>query len=198
MNVVFDIGNVLLHWDPRHLYRKIFADPGEMEWFLAHVCNAEWNLKQDLGRSFADAVAEASAAHPRLAREIEAFDRRWHETLPAAIEGSVAILKELHQAGRPLYAITNFNAEKFRETRARFAFLAQFRDIVVSGEEGIAKPDAEIYRRLTRRNAMDPRACLFIDDNEANVAAARDSGMAGHHFRSPEALRQELSERGLI
>jgi HAD superfamily hydrolase (TIGR01509 family) len=198
MNIVFDIGNVLLHWDPRHLYRRIFADPAEMEWFLAHVCNAEWNLKQDMGRSFAEAVAEASSRHPRLAKEIAAFDRRWHETLPSAIEGSVDILEALAAGGAPLYAITNFNAEKFRETRVRFPFLSRFRDIVVSGEEGVVKPDAEIFRRLTVRNTLDPRTCLFIDDNAVNVAAARASGMEGHHFRTPEALREDLIRRGLI
>lgn len=198
MNIVFDIGNVLLHWDPRHLYRKVFADPAEMEWFLAHVCNADWNLQQDMGRSFAEAVAETSARHPRFAQEIAAFDRRWHETLPSAIEGSVVIFETLAAAGTPLYAITNFNAEKFRETRQRFPFLSRFRDIVISGEEGVVKPDAEIFRRLMVRNALDPGACLFIDDNAANVAAARASGMEGHHFRSPEALRKDLSARGLM
>ncbi|MBI2717742.1 MAG: HAD-IA family hydrolase [Rhizobiales bacterium] len=198
MNLVFDLGNVLLRWDPRFLYRKLFADEARMEWFLATVCNNDWNLEQDRGRSFAEGVAEATRRHPELAAEIEAYDRRWHETLPAAIDASVAILEELAAAGHPLFAITNWNGEKFRETRVRFAFLGRFRDIVVSGDVGLIKPDPAIYRLLVARNGLDPARSLFIDDNAANVAGAVAVGMAGHHFTGPADLRAALTARGLL
>ena len=135
MNIVFDIGNVLLHWDPRALYRKVFTSEAEVDWFLANVCTSAWNQEQDRGRSFAEAVAEATARHPEHAEAIAAYDTRWHETLTHVIEGTVDILEELKAQGTPLYAITNWHQDKFRETRARFGFLGHFRDIVVSGDE---------------------------------------------------------------
>jgi 2-haloacid dehalogenase len=198
VNVVFDLGNVLLRWDPRFLFRKIFADTAEMEWFLAEVCSPDWNLEQDRGRSFAGAVKEAQDRYPGHAAEIAAYDQRWHETLPHAIDGTVAILEALHEKGVPLYAITNWNGEKFRETRQRFGFLARFRDIVVSGDEGVIKPDPAIYRRLLDRNGLTATHCLFIDDNAANVAGAIAVGMAGHHFATPEALAAGLRQRGIL
>ena len=198
MNIVFDIGNVLLRWDPRFLFTQYFDDEAEMEWFLAHVCDHEWNLEQDRGRSFADAVAERSAKFPEHAGAIAAYDTRWHETLPHAIEGTVAILDELVAREIPVYAITNWSAEKFRETRPRFPFLDKFRDIVVSGEEKLIKPDAAIYELFLRRNRLGAADCLFIDDSAANVGGAEAVGMKAHHFRSPEALRAELSRLRLL
>lgn len=198
MNVVFDLGNVLLHWDPRHLYRKIFDDEQEMEWFLREVCHPDWNLEQDRGRSFADAVAEATARHPDYADEIAAYHHRWHETLPHAIAGTVEILEELNARATPLYAITNWSGEKFHETRPRFPFLAHFRDIVVSGDERMIKPDAGIYRLLLDRNGLAAPTCLFVDDNAHNVDGARAVGMQGHHFVSPKSLRADLAARGLL
>jgi 2-haloacid dehalogenase len=198
MNIVFDIGNVLLRWDPRFLYRKIFADESRMEWFLAHVCGNDWNLEQDRGRSFAEAVREATLRHPEYAAEIAAYDERWQETLPHAIDGSVAILESLGARGAPLYAITNWNGEKFRETRSRFAFLDHFRDIVVSGDARLVKPDPAIYRLLLDRNGLVAADCLFIDDGAANVAGAEAVGMQNHHFRSPELLGDTLRQAGLL
>lgn len=197
MNIVFDIGNVLLRWDPRFLYRRIFADAERMEWFLAHVCSNEWNLEQDRGRSFAEAVKEAALRHPEFAAEIAAYDARWQETLPHAIDGSVAILEGLKARGAPLYAITNWNGEKFRETRSRFAFLDHFRDIVVSGDARLVKPDPAIYRLLLDRNGLAAGDCLFIDDSATNVAGAEAVGMQAHHFRSPELLADTLRQTGL-
>jgi 2-haloacid dehalogenase len=198
MIIVFDLGNVLLRWDPRFLYRKIFADKAEMEWFLAEVCSPDWNLEQDRGRSFAAAVKEAQGRHPGHAEAIAAYDLRWQETLSHAIDGTVAILEALHEKGVPLYALTNWNSEKFRETRQRFGFLARFRDIVVSGDEGLIKPDPAIYRRLLERNGLAAEDCLFIDDNAANVAGAEAVGMAGYHFSTPEALAVVLQQRGIL
>jgi 2-haloacid dehalogenase len=198
MNVVFDIGNVLVHWEPRALYRKIFASEDEVEWFIANVCNSDWNLEQDRGRSFAEAVREATARFPEHADAIAAYDLRWHETMPGPIDGTVGILEELRQRGTPLYAITNFNQDKFRETVERFAFLRTFRDIVVSGDERLLKPDPAIYRVLLERNGIDAAACVFIDDSEKNVRGAEAVGMKAIHFTTPQALRADLAGIGLL
>lgn len=198
MNVVFDIGNVLVHWEPRALYRKIFAREDEVEWFIANVCNSDWNLEQDRGRSFAEAVREATARFPEHADAIAAYDLRWHETVPGPIDGTVGILEELRQRGTPLYAITNFNQDKFRETLERFAFLRTFRDIVVSGDERLLKPDPAIYRVLLERNGIDAAACVFIDDSEKNVRGAEAVGMKAIHFTTPQALRADLAGMGLL
>lgn len=198
MNVVFDIGNVLVQWEPRALYRKIFATEAEVEWFIANVCNHDWNVEQDRGRSFADAVIEASARFPQHAEAIAAYDLRWHETIVGPIEGSVAILAELEARGTPLYAITNWNQDKFRETVDRFPFLGSFRDIVVSGDERLIKPDAAIYRVLLERNGLTAEDCVFIDDSAKNVKGAETVGMKSIHFTTPEALRHELAGMGLL
>jgi len=198
MNVVFDIGNVLVHWEPRALYRKLFASEDEVAWFITNVCNHDWNLEQDRGRSFADGVREATARFPQYADAIAAYDLRWHETVLGPIDGSVAILEELQARGTPLYAITNFNQDKFRESVERFAFLRLFRDIVVSGDERVLKPDAEIYRLLLARNGLDAASCVFIDDSAKNVKGAEAVGMKAIHFTTPEALRHDLTAMGLL
>jgi 2-haloacid dehalogenase len=198
MNIVFDLGNVLLRWDPRFLFTQYFDDEAQMEWFLAHVCNHEWNLEQDRGRSFAEAVKHATAQHPDHAEAIAAYDERWHETLPHAIDGTVAIFEELRQGGAPLYAITNWNGEKFRETKIRFPFLNHFHDIIVSGDEKLIKPDPAIYRLLLERNGLSAAECLFIDDSLNNVKGAEAVGMKAHHFTSPENLRTALVGLGLL
>ena len=198
MNVVFDIGNVLVLWEPRALYRKIFATEAEVEWFITNVCNHVWNLEQDRGRSFAEAVREATARFPEHAEAIAAYDLRWHETVLGAIDGSVAILQELQARGTPLYAITNFNQDKFRETLKRFPFLSAFRDIVVSGDERLLKPDAAIYRVLLERNGLEAASCVFIDDSVKNVKGAEAVGMKAIHFTTPAALRRNLVGMGLL
>jgi 2-haloacid dehalogenase len=193
---VFDIGNVLLDWDPRHLYRKIFADPAKMEWFLAEVCTLDWNLEQDRGRPFADAVAEATARHPDYAAEIRAYDTRWLEMVNGTLAGSVALLERLRRNGIPTYAITNFSAEKFNDAVAAYPFLGGFDGIIVSADERLLKPDAAIYRLLLDRHGLAADACLFIDDKLANVAAAEAVGMQGHHFVSVAGLAVELRRHG--
>ena len=198
MNVVFDIGNVLVHWEPRALYRKIFATEAEVDWFITNVCNSDWNQEQDRGRSFAEAVREATARFPEHADAIAAYDLRWHETVLGPIDGTVEILEDLRQRGTPLYAITNFNQDKFRETLERFAFLGVFRDIVVSGDERILKPDPAIYRLLLDRNGLAASSCVFIDDSEKNVRGAEAVGMKAIHFTTPDALRTELAGMGLL
>jgi 2-haloacid dehalogenase len=198
VNIVFDIGMVLIEWDPRHLYRKIFDDEAKMEWFLANVCTNQWNVEQDRGRSFAEAVKEATAAHPDHADEIAAYDQRWAEMIPGVISGTVDILEALHQRDVSLYAITNWNQDKFRETKLQFPFLNLFRDIVVSGDEKLIKPDPAIYNLLLNRNALVAADCLFIDDSEKNVRGAETIGMKAHHFTSPEKLKAELKALGVL
>ena len=198
MNIVFDIGNVLLHWDPRVLYRKIFASEAEVEWFLGHVCTPAWNLEQDRGRSFEEAIAEATARHPDQAQAIAAYHLRWPETLTHVIDGSVGILGELKAQDTPLYAITNWNQDKFRQTKASYGFLHHFRDIVVSGDEKLVKPDPAIYRLLLDRNGLEASDCLFVDDSLKNVVGAQAVGMRAHHFTSPEVLREHLVSIGAL
>ncbi len=198
MNVIFDLGMVLIAWDPRLLYRKIFNDEAKVEWFLMNICNHDWNLEQDRGRNFADAVKILSAQHPDYAEEIAAYDKRWHETIPGAISGSVDILEALHKQGTPLYAITNWNQDKFRETRLRFPFLNLFRDIVVSGDEKLIKPDPAIYELSLKRNGLKASESLFIDDSLKNVKGAEAVGMKAHHFTTPEKLKAELKGLKLL
>jgi 2-haloacid dehalogenase len=198
MNIVFDIGMVLIAWDPRNLYRKIFEDEAKMEWFLEHVCTNAWNTEQDRGRSFADAVKIAAAEHPEYAAEIAAFDERWAEMIPGVIAGTVDILEKLHTKGVPLYAITNWNHDKFRETKLRFPFLSLFRDIVVSGDEKLIKPNPAIYNLCLKRNSLMAAESLFIDDSLKNVNGAEAVGMKAHHFTSPEKLKMELKKLGVL
>jgi HAD superfamily hydrolase (TIGR01509 family) len=195
---VFDIGNVLLHWDPRLLYRTMFSDTARMEWFLMEVCSPGFNRELDLGRPFADAIAELTARFPDYAREILAYDERWLETTQGPIAESVAILEELRQNRIPNYAITNFSAEKFALARKSFGFLDQFDGIVVSGEEGLLKPEPEIYRLLLDRYDLAAGDCLFIDDVSDNVEGARAIGMQAYQFENAAALRAELSRHGLL
>jgi 2-haloacid dehalogenase len=198
MNIIFDIGMVLIKWDPRNLYRKMFDDEAKMEWFLAHVCTGAWNLEQDRGRSFGDAVTHLKPHHPDYAAEIDAYNTRWAEMIPGVIEGSVDILETLHKNGTPLYAITNWNQDKFNETKLNYPFLGLFRDIVVSGDEKLIKPDPEIFEICLKRNKLKAAECLFIDDSEKNVKGAEAVGMHAHHFTSPEKLRADLKTRGLL
>ena len=197
--VVFDLGGVLLEWNPRHLYRKLFAgDDAAMEAFLGSVCTEAWNERQDAGRSFADGVAELLPKYPQHARLIEAFGARFGEMIPGAIEDSVAVLHELKRAGVPVYALTNWSSETFPPQRQRFAFLALFDGIVVSGDEGVIKPDPRIFRILLERYRIAPGDAVFIDDVPANAAAAATLGIHGIHFRSPALLRAELATLGLL
>jgi len=197
--VVFDLGGVLLEWNPRHLYRKLFAgDDAAMEAFLGSVCTEAWNERQDAGRSFADGVAELLPKYPQHARLIEAFGARFGEMIPGAIEDSVAVLHELKRAGVPVYALTNWSSETFPPQRQRFAFLALFDGIVVSGDEGVIKPDPRIFRILLGRYGIAPGDAVFIDDVPANAAAAATLGIHGIHFRSPALLRAELATLGLL
>lgn len=196
--VVFDLGGVLIDWNPRHLYRKLFADEAAMEWFLEEVCHHAWNLEQDRGRPFAEAIEEAALRHPDQRAMIEAYHARWNEMLAGPIADSVAILEELAEAGYELHALTNWSAETFPIARPRFAFLDRFATILVSGDERLVKPDERIFQLLLERIAHPAQRCIYIDDSQPNVAAAAALGFDAIAFTSPPALRAALVERGLL
>jgi len=197
--VVFDIGGVLIDWNPRYVYRELFdGDEAAMEHFLAHVCSHEWNLMQDAGRPFAEGVAALTACFPGHAALIAAYDTRWEDMVAGAIDGTVAILRELDARGTPLYCLTNFSTEKLPLCLGRFDFFEAFAGIVVSGEIGMVKPDRAIYDHLVETHGLTPAQCLFIDDNQANVAGARAAGWQAVRYKSSDKLRRELEARGLL
>jgi 2-haloacid dehalogenase len=197
--VVFDLGGVLIDWDPRYLYRKLFLeDEAAMERFLAEVCTGAWNLQQDAGRTWAEATALLKARHPTQAAMIDAFHLRWSEMIAGAIGDTVAILRELKEAETPLYALTNWSYETFPLALERFDFMRWFQDIVVSGQEKLVKPDPRIYRLLLERHGLQAENVVFIDDNPRNAAAAIALGMHGIHFTNAAALRHELASLGLL
>jgi len=196
--VIFDLGNVLIPWDSRVLYRKLLPSEAAVDHFLSVVCPPDWNVSLDRGRDWSEAVAERVAMFPEHADLIRAYDHRWEEMLGPAIAGSVGILEELVASGVPVFALTNWSAVKFGIARARFPFLAHFLDIVVSGEVRLVKPDPAIYRLLISRNRLDASSCVFIDDVAANVAGAQAVGMRGHRFTSADALRADLVSLGVL
>jgi 2-haloacid dehalogenase len=196
--VVFDLGGVLIDWDPRYLFRKLLADEAAVEEFLATVCTPEWNAELDRGRPFAEGVAELVERHPEHAAAIAAYHERWPEMLAGEVPGTVEVLADLRAAGVPLYALTNWSAETFAITRGRFEFLTWFDGLLVSGEEGMTKPDPAIFRLLLDRFGLDPGATVFVDDSEANVAAARELGFDAVRFTGPGQLRRELTARRML
>ena len=193
--VVFDVGNVLLRWDARLIYQALIPEPERLDWFMQNVCTMAWNLEQDRGRSWEEAVAMLVAQHPEWEREIRAYDERWHDSIPETIPGSVAVLEELKRRGKQVYAITNFSREKWAECLIRFPFLQSFDGVVVSAHERLLKPDPAIYEVLLGRYGLKAGDCIFVDDSAKNVGAARAVGMRAVHFVEPIDLRAEL--RGL-
>ena len=197
--IVFDFGGVLMDWDPRYLYRKFFnGNSSAMERFLTDVNFMEWNLQQDKGRPFTIAVAELSQQFPHYAHLIKAYDERWAESIAGPIQPTVNILRALKQAGYPLYGLSNWSAEKFRTARSRYAFFDWFESIMVSGEVGLVKPDPRIYTLFLARIGRTAAECLFIDDSDANIAAARPLGFKTIHYQSSEQLEEELHHLGLL
>lgn len=197
-NVVFDLGGVLIDWNPRYLYRKIFSNEKEMEHFLTQVCSNEWNVTQDGGRTLAEGTKILCDKFPEKSHLIKLFYDRWHEMIGGEISESVAILNRLKQNQINLYALTNWSHETFPYARNKFKFLDNFIDIVVSGEEKIIKPDERIYLILLNRNNLNPLESAYIDDNLTNVEAARKVGMYGIHFISPAQLESELNQLKLF
>jgi 2-haloacid dehalogenase len=196
--VVFDLGGVLLDWNPRYLYRKLFDDERQMERFLSEICTMEWHAAHDRGVPFTQSCAELAAAHPDHAELIRAWGERSEEMIGGAIEEVVEILAALRARGVPCYALTNMEAETYPLRLARFGFLHWFDGTVVSSAEQVAKPDPEIFRRLLSRFDLTPERTVFIDDSDVNVAAARELGMQTVLFRSADRLRSWLEQAGLL
>ena len=197
--IVFDLGGVLLDWNPRHLYRQLFAgDEAAMERFLDEVCTMEWHHAHDLGAPPERTCTALAHAHPEQAELIWAWSRRSEEMIAGPIDGTVAILSELRTAGVPCYALTNMERETYPLRRERFPFLGWFDGTLVSGVEGVAKPDPAIFELLLDRFDLDPAETLFIDDSPVNVEAARSVGMRAIEFDSPGQLRRALQDAGLL
>jgi 2-haloacid dehalogenase len=197
--IVFDIGGVLIDWDPRHLYRKILPDdPAGIEYFLSSICNHEWNLEQDAGRSFNEGTAILKAIYPAYEGLIEAYDRRWEEMLGEEYYENTRMLEELKEKGYPLYALTNWSAEKFPIALKRYNFLSMFDDIVVSGEIGMKKPDQNIFEYFLKKHAIDPDRIVFIDDTAANINTAAQLGMHAIHYQNVSLLRSALVSLGVL
>ena len=196
--VVFDIGRVLYDWDLRYLFEKLIADPAELDWFLAHVITEEWHFQSDSGRPLAEMVPELKARFPRHAALIDAYRDRFEETLPHAIPGTHAIVRRLAARAVPLYALTNFGAEFWARSRRGWPIFDLFADVVVSGEEGVAKPDPAIFAIAERRFGRAPGELFFTDDNPANAAAAIARGWQAQLFDGAAGLEAELVRLGLL
>ncbi|OGO27235.1 MAG: hypothetical protein A2Z16_02850 [Chloroflexi bacterium RBG_16_54_18] len=197
--IIFDFGGVLFEWDPRYLYRKLFnRNPQAMERFLAEIDFWEWNLQQDKGRPFAEAVAVLSRQFPHYADQIQAYDQRWEESIVGPIQPTVDIVWSLKQAGHRLYALSNWSAEKFRLFRPRHELFKWFDDILVSGEVKCIKPDHRIYTLFLERIGQTAEECVFIDDSEPNIVAAQQLGFITIRYESPEQLNSALNTMGLL
>jgi 2-haloacid dehalogenase len=196
---VFDLGGVLIDWNPRHLYRKLFnGDDAAMEHFLATICTSSWNAQQDAGRPFAEACTSLKLDYPGHAELIDAWIERQPEMITGPIAGTVDILAELRDRKVPLYALSNWSAETFPLSRKRFDFLSWFKGILLSGEVRLLKPDLRIFQVFFETHSIDPTDAVYIDDLKPNVEAAAALGMHGIVFTDPPALRDELVKLGLL
>jgi len=197
--VVFDLGAVLIDWNPRYLYRKIFKEEKDMEWFLANVCSHEWNNELDAGLDMVEETKELALQFPLFEAEINAYHQRWEEMLGGQIDGTVEILKTLRDSGDyKLLALTNWSHQTFPITRQKFDFLGWFEGIVVSGDERLKKPDSRIYDVLIIRHDISPSESVFIDDSERNFETAKQLGFNAVHFTNPERLRVDLVDLGIL
>lgn len=196
--VVFDLGGVLIDWNPRYLYNKIFSTEEEVKFFLENVCTSEWNAEQDAGRSFKDAVQLLQNDFPHYSDAIAAYDVRWQETLGQADEDTVILLDRVKKADLPVYALTNWSGEKFPFARQRFDFLDWFTDILVSGEVGLKKPDPKIFELFLERYQLDGQSTFYVDDNQENVEIASGFGMQARQFTDAARLQEDLINLGVL
>lgn len=196
--VVFDVGRVIVQWDLRHLFAQLIADQAELDWFLANVVTEEWHFEHDQGRALDDMLAERKALFPDHQALIDAYRMRFLETIPGPVPGTAALIERLAARGTPLYCITNFGAEFWPPFRLTVPVLDHFRDIVVSGDEVLAKPDPAIFHLAERRFGYPVGELLFIDDNAANIASAAELGWQTHLFTDAARLENALTARGLI
>ena len=197
--IIFDLGGVLIDWNPRYLYQKIFKSEGEITWFLENVCTPEWNEQQDAGRSFTEATEELVIKFPEHELAIRAWYGRWKETIGGPIHDTVEILRSIKDSKtHRLYALTNWSAETFPWALGQFEFLHWFEGIVVSGVEKTRKPFPDFYQILLDRYEVVPHQSIFIDDNLKNIEAARDLRIDGIHFQGAKPLAEALAKRGII
>ncbi|MDX3909937.1 MAG: HAD family phosphatase [Sphingobium sp.] len=197
--VIFDIGNVLFPWSPRILYERLIPDGQALDAFVRDVVSEQWHFQHDMGRDFADTSAELIALYPQHEALIRLWKPRFAESVGPVIDGMAELLSNLSARAIPLYAITNFSHEfwpPFRDANA--AIFSHFRDIVVSGEEKLSKPDPAIYHLALARFGLEARHSFFIDDRMDNVEGARSVGMTAHHFQDAAGLRAELAKLGLL
>ncbi len=197
-HIIFDIGKVLIHYDPEVPFLRLIPDAAERSWFLGDVCDSNWNLEQDRGRDWNEAEAKLIAQHPDRADHIRAFRTYWHEMVPYALDESVELLERFIAEGRDVTLLTNFAADTFAEAQERYPFLKKPRGVTVSGRVGVIKPDRAIYDIHAQTFDLDPDASLFIDDSLPNVEAARDFGWHAIHFTGPQTLAAELADYGLM
>lgn len=191
-NIIFDFGGVLLDWNPRYLYKSYFNNDEEMEHFLADICNGEWNIRQDAGRPFAEAVKELQAKFPEYAEAIQMYDDDWEKMLKCELPESIDLLKELKFMGYGIYGLTNWSAEKIGYAFANYSFFSLFDGIVVSGVEKVVKPDRKIYEILLERYSLKPGECVFIDDNQDNVDMAKGLGINAICFDNIGNVKEHL------
>jgi HAD superfamily hydrolase (TIGR01509 family) len=195
--VLFDLGRVLVDWDPRYLYKDLFADAAEMERFLAEVCTMAWHGAHDAGTPMAVNAAPLIAEHPHYEPHIRAWETRWHDMFAGPIHGAVDVLEALHGEGVPLYALSNLPAEKKTHIFETFGFMDRFQDVIVSGEEGVIKPEPRIYEIALARMGRPAEAVFFVDDSAANVEAARRLGFDAHRFDGARGLKDAVAARNL-
>lgn len=196
--LLWDFGNVIVRWDPRTLYSKIFADPAECDRFLSEVCTMAWHAAHDRGVSFADNRAELMARYPEHEAHILAWEQRWPEMFSGAIPETEAAIEALHLRGVAQYGLSNVSTEVIDQVRGLSPAFGRLDDAVLSGEAGLAKPDPAIFHLACRRFGLAPQDILFVDDSAANIEAARTLGFDVHHFTDPAALRPALESRGLL
>ncbi|MDR0844326.1 MAG: HAD family phosphatase [Tannerella sp.] len=196
-DIVFDFGGVLIDWNPRYLYQKVFASTDEMEGFLGQICTPQWNAQLDTGRTFAECAALLKKEHPEYSAQIEFYFSRWEEMLGGAIQGTPEILTDLKARGYRVFGLTNWSAETFPITYKRFGFLHLLDGIVVSGDEKLAKPGAEIFEVLLKRFGLNAPNCVFIDDSAQNISTARQLGFETIVFTDATRLVKELSALGI-
>ncbi|MEP5936765.1 MAG: HAD family phosphatase [Erythrobacter sp.] len=196
--VVFDVGRVMFQWQLRALFEKLIEDSAECDWFLENVITEEWHFQHDRGVPLAEMLPARIAEYPDQALRIAAYAARFNETVPGSVPGTLAIIEELHQAKVPLFCLTNFGDELFAAFRATQPVFEMFEDIIVSGEERVAKPNPRIYEIVEQRSGLPGRSLIFTDDNPANIAAARDRGWHAHLFSDAPAFRAELVKLGLL
>ncbi|MFK0331501.1 HAD family hydrolase [Rhizobium sp. NPDC090275] len=196
-HIVFDIGKVLIHYDPNIPFSRIIPDATERQWFFDNVCTHDWNIEQDRGRTWADAEALLIETHPDREEHIRAFRKHWHEMVSHSYDDSVAIMEGLIAEGRDVTMLTNFASDTFREAQARFPFLTKPRGVTVSGDIGLIKPDIAIYEAHTESFGLNPATTIFIDDSAPNIEGAKKAGWDAVLFTGAEQLRADLAERGV-